>query len=312
MTFGSLDRFFDATYYQSSYVVNHFFHFIADYFRSDVDDVLFLVLMLVFFVLLMGRKAPRIPAGSRRKLALFDLEVLTLVLAVSVLALPEHIKAQSIVSLRHIVFALLFFFGWVGFEGMPRRVKWSAVAILVGVQLATLGNLWYGFHEEDRELDDFPSVFRHVDGGKRLLKVLYNQESRTTDYGAFWHLHSFYMIERGGITDTQFAEYPHNPVQFRPGMVPPKVPVNFTRSPAWRYYDYVLMRKSSMPNIRSVIDVLDPVGDVADWIVYRVSLGPLPRPGGLDAIPSPRRGEPGSNGAMPRGAADQRDTVPSR
>ena len=310
--FGAMDGFFGATYYRPSYILNNFFHFISDYFRTDFDDALFMLIMLVFFILLMGRKAPRVPEDSNRKLAFFDLEVLTVVLAFSVVAIPEHIKAQSIVSLRHVIFGLLFFCGWVGFRGMARRVVIPAVTLLVIVHLLTVANLMRGFAKVDAELDDFPSLFQKVDGGKRLIKALYNQESVTTDYGAFWHLHSFYMLERGGITDTQFAEYPHNPVQFRPGMVPPKFPVNFTKTPGWRYYDYVLLRKSSMPNIRSVMDELDPVADVADWIIYRVSSGPLPRAGDLTADATLRRAHVNDDGALHRVGRGRRGSPPRR
>jgi len=292
-TFGSMTGFFGPTYYRPGYVIGNFFHYVSDYFRTDTDDVLFMVMMLLFFVLLMGRKAPVVPAESKRKLAFFDLEVLTIVLAVSILGLPEHIEAQSIVSLRHVVIALLFMFGWVGFKGMPRRVIIPAVVLLTLVHLGTVANLMHGFKKVDAELDGFASMFERVDGGTRLLKALYNQESQTTDFGAFWHLHSFNMIMRGGISDTQFARYPHNPVQFRPGMAPPGTRVNFTKSPVWRYYDYVLLRKSSMPRVNFTMSRLDRVADVKDWIIYRVSPGPLPRKGDTDTMVTSRRNQSG-------------------
>jgi len=298
MTFGSLDQFFGPTYYRPSFVINNFFHFISDYFRTDLDDALFLVMMLVVVILLMGRKAPKVPPNSKRKLAFFDLEVLTVALAVSVLAVPEHIEAQSIVSLRHVAITLLFFFGWVGFAGLPKRVVIPAVVALTLVHGLTIVNLVQGFKKVEDELDDYPSLFDRAEGGKRLLKAVYNQESRTTDYGAFWHIHFFYMLERGGITDVQFAEYPHNPVQYKAGMVPPKVPVNFTKNPVWRFYDYVLLRKSSMPNIRSVKDHLDRLADVRDWILYRVVSGPLPRPSDDTSVASVRRKQVDSSGAL--------------
>lgn len=298
MTFGSLDQFFGPTYYRPSFVINNFFHFISDYFRTDLDDALFLIMMLVAVILLMGRKAPSVPRDSKRKLAYFDLEVLTVTLAISVLAVPEHIEAQSIVSLRHVVITLLFFFGWVGFDGLPKRVIIPAVATLTLVHGLTIGNLVKGFKDVEAELDDYPSLFDRAEGGKRLLKAVYNQESKITDYGAFWHIHFFYMLERGGITDVQFAEYPHQPVQYRPGMAPPRVQVNFTKNPVWRFYDYVLLRKSSMPNIRSIKDHLDPLADVNDWILYRVVSEPLPRPSDETSVASVRRKQVDSSGAL--------------
>lgn len=300
ITFGSLEQFFGPTYYRPGYVINHFFHFISDYFRNDVDDVLFLLMILVMIILLMGRRAPAIPGDSHRKLAFFDLEILTLTLGVSVMLLPEHIEAQSIVSLRHLVLGLLFFFGWVGFDGVPRRIAVVAVALLTVVQLTSVANLVAGFKKVEAELDGYPSLFQHADGGKRLLQVARNQDSAITAYGAFRHIHFFYMLERGGISDVPFAEYPHNPIQYRRGMVPPKPPVQFTLNEGWFYFDYVLLRKSSMPNIRAAEAHLDPVADVADWSLYRISAAPLPKP--VDTLPvaSRRRKQVDSGGVVRR------------
>jgi len=313
-TFGSLADLFGPTYYRPGYVLGNFFHYVSDYFRTDTDDVLFLAMILVFVVLLMLRRAPDIPRGARRKLAVFDMEILTLVLALSLLAVPEHIESQSIVSLRHVVFTLMFLFGWVGFKGALRRVTVPAVVVLCLIHLATISNLMIGFEKFEDELDDYPSLFERADGGKRMIKALHNQDSDVTAYGALWHIHFFYMLERGGISDVQFAEYPHNPVQYRPGMVPPRTPVEFHRSPAWRYYDYVLVRKSSRPKTRPSDNRLDPVSEVSDWILYRVASEPLPRPPDKAPVVKGRRKQVACSGALDRavrkyGGADVRKAI---
>ncbi len=285
--FGSVEDFFGPKYYSPSYVLSTFYRFVGDHFRDDLDDLLFLLWVLAALVLMMFRRAPEARRGSR--LAALDLEVLTLVLAASVLVLPEHIEAQSIVSLRHVFFAVLFFVGWLGLREAPRRVGVAVVAALVALQAGTVANLVRGFRAFDRELDDYPSLFERADGGKRLLRVTYNQESAVVPYGAYWHTQFFYTFLKGGIADMQFAEYPHNPIQYRPGMVPPKPPPEFWKSKAWRYFDYILVRRGSSPHLSPVADRLDRVAEVSNWVLYRVADEPLPRPPDADPTGSPRR-----------------------
>ncbi len=286
--FGSVFDFFGPKYYSPSYVLSTFYRFVGDHFRDDLDDMLFLLWTGVVFVLLVFRRAPGSPEGQPR-LAALDLEVLTLVLGVSVLALPEHIESQSIVSLRHVFFVVVFFIGWLGFREAPRKVACGALVALVALQAATVANLVRGFRAFDRELDGFLSLFERAEGGKRLLRVTHNQESGVVPYGAHWHTQFFYSILKGGIADMQFAEYPHNPIQYRPGMVPPKPPTEFWKSQSWRYFDYILIRKSAAPNLAPVADRLERIAHVSDWALYRVVEEPLPRPPDRNANPSPRR-----------------------
>lgn len=289
MTFGSFEKFFGPTFYKPSQILGNFFHYVGDYFRGERDDALFIALVLTGLGLMMLRRAPTVPDGEKRKLRYFDLEILTLVLALSVLVLPQHIDAQSIVSLRHILFSVLFLFAWLGFDDAPRRVTIPAVAILVAIDLASVHTTVRGFRDFQREIDRYPHLFDKVDGGKRLLKVAYNQESRTVNYGALWQIHFFYPLLKGGITDFQFAQYPHNPIQYRPDMVPPVTGPDFLHNNAWRYYEYILLRKSSQPNIRGCQDSLDLVSETSDWVLYRVTSSPIPRSSDLAPLASPRR-----------------------
>ena len=294
MKFGSLETLFGPTFYKPSTILTSFFHYVGDYFQGEADDAIFVALMLVAMVLLMLRKAPEVPAGAGRKLARFDLEILTLVLMFSVLLLPQHIQAQSIVSLRHVVFTVLFFFGWLGFESAPKRVVVPAVAILVALHVASVLNLNAGFRAFEREIDVYPTLFDRTEGWKRLLKVAYNQESDVVNHGAFWHMHFFYALQKGGISDVQFAEYPHNPIQYRQGMVPPKPnieksPSEFFRSPDMRYFEYLLLRKGSSPSTKTVAESIELLADNREWALYRFTESPRPRPEDATVSPSGRR-----------------------
>jgi hypothetical protein len=291
MNFGSLDRFFGGKFYRPSQIIGSFFFYVGDYFRRETDDALFVGLMLTAMTFLMLRRGVVIPQGASRKLRFYDLEILTLLVAASVLLLPQHIEAQSIVSLRHILFALLLFFGWFHFEDAPRRVAIPAILILVGLHAGGLANVVRGFSDFEQEMDGYPALFDRVEGGKRLLKVTYNQESRVVNHGAYWHMHFFHTFLKGGVSDLQFAEYPHNPIQYRPGMVPPNTGVEFFKHPAWRYYDYILLRKSSLPNLKTVKSHLELIAENDDWMMHRVLESPLGRGPETEVVANERRKE---------------------
>jgi hypothetical protein len=298
MSFGSFDKFFGPTFYKPSQILGSFFFYVGDYFRGERDDALFVALILAAMTLLMLRSGPTIPPGERRKMRYYDLEILTLVLSLSALLLPQHIESQAIVSLRHVVFAVLFFFGWLGVENVPRRVAVPALVTVMGLHLAGVANLVSGFKSFEHEIGDYPALFERTDPGKRLLKITYNQESRVVNHGALWHMHFFYTILKNGVSDLQFAEYPHNPIQYRPGMVPPQTGVEFNKSPAWRYYDYVLLRKSSQPPLKTVEDRLEPIGETDDWTLYKVLDSPAARGPEVEPLAKPRRTDLDSAGTV--------------
>jgi len=278
MAFGSLKQFFGPTFYKPAEILSGWFFHVGDYFKAQRDDALFLALLLVAMVLLAVRRASCPARDETRKMRCFDLEVLTVVLALSTMLLPQHIEAQSVVSMRHAVFAFLLFFAWLRPDQGPRRVVVPAMVVLWILDGAFAWNVWRGYQDFRKELDDYPSLFDRAEEGKRLLKVAWNQESRVVQHGAFWHLHFLYSIRRHGIADFEFSERPHNPIQYRAGMVPPKPGVEFPKSPVWRYFDYILVRKSSAPPLRDAESSLDPLAESSDWVLYRVSESPLPRP----------------------------------
>lgn len=286
--FGSIFEFFGSKYYSPSYVLSNFYRFVGDHFRDNVDDVLFISWVFLIFSLLIFRRGP-IEKGCQL-LRRIDLEILTLVLGASVLLLPQHIEAQSIVSLRHVFFALIFFVGWADISATPRKVGVGVIALVLLLNGAILTNLIRGFQAFDQEIGDFPALFERAEGYRRLLRVTYNQESAVVPYGAYWHTHFFYTIIKGGVSDMQFAEYPHNPIQYRPGMVPPKPPQEFWRYGGWRYFDYILVRRSSSPNLGPVETRLQEVSRIKDWVLYKVVDGPVARPADTKPALTPRKG----------------------
>lgn len=298
MGFGSFDNFFGPRYYASSKILSTFFNYISNYFRRQTDDTVFLIVILLVMILLIVRRAPLVPAGERRKLKFFDLEVLTIVLALSVIILPHHIQAQAVVSLRHILPALLFFIGWAFFDDAPKRIKWPTMAVLFVTCVFSIGVVTDGFLRFNREMDGYAELFNTAKGSKRLLKVANKQNSRVVMTGALWHIHHLYGVTRGGISDTQFAERPHNPIQYRPGMVPPHMGPDFHLNPAWRYYDYILVRKEPDADLGMIRDSLEAIAENRGWTLYRAIDWPAPRKADLDPVANPRRkflnGPPGT------------------
>lgn len=300
--FGTDNSLIGPFYYKPSQILSTFHKYLMEYQTNEVEEGIFILVILVAMILLIFRRTPNIPpkresqAGWRGKVTyildglgkgrvspVIDLEIITLFLGLSVFLLPHHIESQAIVSTRHIIFAVFFFFGWLGFDNAPKIIKVLSVVLIVALSCFALGSLTKGFKKFDEELDNYPSLFERAEIGKRLLKQAYSQDSKYIFHGALWHIHFFYMIEKGGISDVQFAEYPHNPIQYRPNVVPPKPPVDFMRSPSWRYFDYILLRKSSSPSIAQVEGELEMVSDVTDWVLYKVIKHPKTR--GLDLNP---------------------------
>ncbi|HQC44142.1 MAG TPA: hypothetical protein PLC97_02775 [Myxococcota bacterium] len=289
MHFGKITELFGGRFYKPSQVLNSFFFYLGDYFRREADDALFLLLMLTALILLIVRPAPQFPKDSKQKLKYVDLEIITVLLAITVIIFPQHIKAQAIVSMRHLGFTLLCFFGWLGFDGVIKRITVPAVIVLIALHLGGLGNIFHGFHRFQKEMDNYPSLFEHVEPGKRLLKITYNQESKVVNHGAYWHMHFFYTLTKGGISDIRFAEYPHNPIQYKPDMVPPSPDPEFYHTPGWRYFEYVLTRKSSKPALEKVEKELELVSEVNDWVLYRTVSWPKPREGEFATIAKSRK-----------------------
>ncbi|MBM4387671.1 MAG: hypothetical protein FJ088_08020 [Deltaproteobacteria bacterium] len=263
--FGGFDSFFGPTYYKFNYLITSFFHYIGNFFDDDSEEMIFLAVS--FAALAMAAFAKR-AAGLRK-----DLEFLTIVTAVSIFALPEHISAQAIVSTRHIFFLFLFFFGWIAFEERKRLVIPLAVALAV-ISIISFANTAKGFIRFDRELDELPELFESLKPHKRLLKVAYSSESSFINYGVFWHTHYLYLVLKGGISDVQFAEYPSNPVQYKRGTVPPKPPFEFYENNEWKYFDYILFRKDRMPFRKSLLNEMRFVAENREWAIFEVACMP--------------------------------------
>jgi hypothetical protein len=172
-----------------------------------------------------------------------------------------------------------------------RRLSVIALNLVLIAGILTAFNTAEHFVRFNHWLGDYPAVSRRAEPKKRLLKVAVHQRDPVTNIGALWYMHMFYMYEKGGVTDVQFAQYPHNPVQYRKGMkVPTPVPTRFYRYAAFLTFDHLLDRKSAwVPLANGAADHVVYVDENKDWILFRVLPGPPARQETQPVI-SPRKG----------------------
>ena len=121
-------------------------------------------------------------------------------------------------------------------------------------------------------------ILGHADRGKRLMSLIYQPQSRVLKWPAFLHFGQYYTMDRGGVANFSFANFPQSPVLFPDEGGPPKVPPRFEWTPELftmadhgYWYDYVLVRDAD-PLRRPFGAAADRVQLVAHdgpWALYR-------------------------------------------
>jgi hypothetical protein len=100
----------------------------------------------------------------------------------------------------------------------------------------------------EREVGPFDSVLARAQPGRRLIGMIFEQNSRYAKFSAFLHFHAYYRARMGGVASFSFAELPQSPLRYRPENAPPPHPAGWEWHPnTFRndvdgyYYDYVLV-----------------------------------------------------------------------
>jgi hypothetical protein len=100
----------------------------------------------------------------------------------------------------------------------------------------------------DREVGPFDSVLARAQPGRRLIGMMFEQNSRYAKFSAFLHFQAYYRARMGGVASFSFAELPQSPLRYRPENAPPAHPAGWEWHPStFRndvdgvYYDYVLV-----------------------------------------------------------------------
>ena len=106
---------------------------------------------------------------------------------------------------------------------------------------------WDPFGEFEREVGPFDEVLAQAQPGRRLIGMIFDQNSRYAKFSAFLHFHAYYRARMGGVASFSFAELPQSPLRYRPENAPPPHPAGwewhaglFRNDVDGVYYDYVL------------------------------------------------------------------------
>src|SRR5205823_4595115 len=73
----------------------------------------------------------------------------------------------------------------------------------------------------EREVGPFDSVLARAQPGRRMIGMIFEQNSRFAKFSAFLHFHAYYRARMGGVASFSFAELPQSPLRYRPENAPP-------------------------------------------------------------------------------------------
>ena len=100
----------------------------------------------------------------------------------------------------------------------------------------------------EREVGPFESVMARAEPGRRLIGMVFEQNSRYAKFSPFLHFQAYYRARKGGVASFSFAELPQSPLRYRPETAPPPHPAgwewhaySFRNDIDGAYYDYVLV-----------------------------------------------------------------------
>ena len=130
-----------------------------------------------------------------------------------------------------------------------RGLRGSLPLLLVAVTaLSAAGNAFANIRAFEREVGPFDEVLARARPGRRLIGMIFEQNSRYAKFSAFLHFQAYYRARMGGVASFSFAELPQSPLRYRPGSAPPPHPAGWEwHANAYRndvdgyYYDYVLV-----------------------------------------------------------------------
>lgn len=293
---------FGAVWHTPEELFSRFFSYLQQYFRDSGDEIVMLVVLLLFAVgmILRGHRESSPVPGEARDPDMpwthrYMPELISLLLAVSIFVLPVHIKNQAVISTRHIPLFAMSLIPWLGwFRG--RRASAALAVAVIALSVASSTYVARRFLAYERELDGYPALFEDVRPWSRIWKVSGPDLFSNVAHGnVFWHLHYNFMLWKGGITDVQFAEYVTCPVRYKPGAVPPYLEDEPHKSPAWQWYDYLLVQRKEKGRVHGLRRWLKPVAENRDWILYERRDRPFDKWFDLDrwSPPAPRPREAG-------------------
>ncbi len=149
---------------------------------------------------------------------------------------------------------------------------------------ATVLALWMATLHADRarqfttEAGPIHAVVAKAERGKRLMSLIYQPQSMVMKWPTFLHFGQYYTVERGGMANFSFANFPQSPVLFPDEGGPPKVPPRFEWTPEvftmadqGFWYDYFLIRDANAARnpFGADRDKVELVVRDGPWALYR-------------------------------------------
>ena len=138
----------------------------------------------------------------------------------------------------------------------PARGPRGAAPLLLvaATSLFAAGNALVEVRAFERQVGPFDRVLAHAQPGRRMIGMIFEQNSPPAKFSPFLHFQSYYRARLGGVASFSFAELPQSPLRYRPETAPPVHP------PGWEwhanlfrndvdglYYDYVLVHGNVDP-----------------------------------------------------------------
>jgi hypothetical protein len=166
--------------------------------------------------------------------------------AVLYLAFPVSIGWMWQLNERYaLVFALLV----PALLRPPRGLRGAVPLLLVAATaLFAAGSAVANVRAFEREVGPFDQVLARARPGRRLIGMIFEQNSRYAKFSAFLHFQAYYRARMGGVASFSFAELPQSPLRYRPESAPPPHPpgwewhaTTFRNDVDGYYYDYSLV-----------------------------------------------------------------------
>ena len=132
----------------------------------------------------------------------------------------------------------------------PARGARGALPLLLVAftALFAAGTAFANIRSFEREVGPFDEVLARAQPGRRLIGMIFEQNSRYAKFSAFLHFQAYYRARMGGVASFSFAELPQSPLRYKPGNAPPPHRAGWEwHANAFRndvdgaYYDYVLV-----------------------------------------------------------------------
>jgi hypothetical protein len=132
----------------------------------------------------------------------------------------------------------------------PARGTRGALPLLLAAATAlwSAGSAFANVRSFEREVGPFDEVLASAQPGRRLIGMIFDQNSQHAKFSAFLHFQAYYRARMGGVASFSFAELPQSPLRYRPETAPPTHPAgwewhanSFRNDVDGLYYDYVLV-----------------------------------------------------------------------